>query len=439
MTCMTTTALIAVVEDDPAQRVLLNNALQTAGYDTILCASGEEFLAAAPGTSLMLLDVRLPGMDGLQVLEQVKRDRPGLPVILVTAYIDVRDAVRAIKAGAADYLEKPIDLDELIAVVDDLLRPDNGTSPDLGPGIVAESAAMRAVFDQAARVAPTETPVLILGESGVGKEVVARYLYERSPRAAGPLVVVDCTALPANLVESELFGHEKGAFTGAQGRRIGRFEEAESGTILLDEVGELPLDVQPKFLRVLESRVFRRVGGASDLPTDVRVIAATNRSLADEVERGVFRQDLFYRLNVFAITVPPLRARPEDILPLADLVLAPHRKRLSPAAERVLMHYAWPGNVRELRNALERAALVSSGGLILPDDLPPHLRNAPEGAGPRQVLIGDMKAIERQAILEALAKTRGNKTHAARLLGISRRNLIYKLRSFDVSEPEEDR
>jgi transcriptional regulator with GAF, ATPase, and Fis domain len=281
-------------------------------------------------------------------------------------------------------------------------------------------------------VAQTDTTVLLLGERGVGKEVGASYIHGASTRAGRPWTVVDCSALPENLVESELFGHEKGAFTGADKTRIGRFQQADGGTLFLDEIGELPLPLQPKLLRVLESGAFQPVGSGKETQVDVRLIAATNRDLEKEVEAGTFRDDLYYRLNVFPIVIPPLRERHEDIPALAAMILKQYRKMLTPAAERLLMAYEWPGNTRELRNVLERASILTEGMRILPEALPPALRNAvdrrPANSG---VLVGNMAEIERQAIMEALEKTEGNKTRAAELLGISRRNLIYKLRVYE--------
>ncbi|MFO7973090.1 MAG: sigma-54 dependent transcriptional regulator [Candidatus Hydrogenedentota bacterium] len=428
---------IAIVDDDPGQRQLLANALERAGYDTIRCEDGPQGIEAAPEASLMLLDVRMPRMNGLEVLEKVKQDRPQLPVVLLTAYIDVRDAVKAMKQGALDYIEKPVDLDELIAAVDDALGAtgravaEEGT-PELPGEIVAESDAMRTVFQQAARVASSEATVLLSGESGTGKEVVAEFIHRRSSRGERPFVRVNCGALPPNLIESELFGHEKGAFTGADAQRKGRFEEAHEGSIFLDEVGELPLALQPTLLHILESGAMRRVGGSRELNVDVRVIAATNRSLDEDVRDGRFREDLYYRLNVFALEVPPLRERRDDILPLAERFLKADKRRLAPATERVLMTYDWPGNVRELRNAMERAVIMADGNLVLPKDLPPQLQDATPTETSGSVLVGDMREIQRRAILEALEKTGGNKTRAADLLGISRRNLIYKLREYGL-------
>ncbi len=430
--------MIAIVDDDPGQRSLLDDALTRAGYATILCATGEEAVEAAGRCSLMLLDVRLPGISGMEALERIFAVHPDLPVILLTAYIDVRDAVQAIKAGAGDYLEKPIDLDELIALVDDTLEQPARTTPpgedaiEIPEGVIAESGAMRQVFSQAARAAKHQATVLLLGESGVGKNVVASFVHEQSPRAGGPFVKVNCGALPEALIESELFGHEKGAFTGADIARRGRFEESAGGSIFLDEIGELPLALQPKLLHVLENGLFRRVGGERELSADARVIAATNRPLEEAVRKGEFREDLYYRLNVIAIQVPPLRERRDDILPMAEQMLMQKRLSLSPAAERALMSYSWPGNLRELRNAMERASIMAGGSRILPEDLPPQLRDAHPAEPGKSVLVGDMQAIQRQAILEALEKTGGNRTQAAKLLNISRRNLIYKLREYGM-------
>ena len=427
---------IAVVDDDPAQRQLLDNALQRAGFRTLLCENGDAALEKAQETDLMLLDVRMPGLSGLEVLERLRRDGSAKPVILLTAYIDVRDAVSAMKQGAVDYLEKPVDLDELITAIDEALgNTGRGAIHDrtgTPPGIVAESEAMREVFRQASRVATTGATVLLLGESGCGKEVLARFIHGESPRAQHPLVAVDCASLPATLIESELFGHEKGAFTGADDKRRGRFEEADGATLFLDEIGELPTALQPKLLRVLETGAVRRIGAESDCRVDVRVIAATNRDLETETREGRFREDLYYRLNVFPIAIPPLRERVDDILPMAEAFLREKHKRLAPAAQRLLLSYSWPGNVRELHNAMERAAILANGALVLPTDLPPALRRATPASNSGGVLVGDMQEIQRRAILEALEKTGGNKTQAAELLGISRRNLIYKLRAYGL-------
>jgi DNA-binding NtrC family response regulator len=438
---------VAVVDDDADLRRLLRRALEKAGYEVVEGGDGREAVELARARSLdaMVLDVRMPEMSGLDALAAIKTSRPEIVVILLTAFIDVRDAVAAIKTGAHDYLEKPIDLDELVVAVDEALGVARAGLPDiedevpsLPPGIVAESPATLAVFREAFRVAPTDTTVLIMGGSGSGKEVLARYIHDNSKRKDGPMVAVNCAALPENLIESELFGHQRGAFTGAVDTKTGRFEEASGGTLFLDEIGEMPFALQPKLLRVLEERTVRRVGGTKDLSVDVRIVAATNRPLEDDAREGRFREDLMYRLNVFALRIPPLSERPEDILHLCRHFLGEEAgtdKRFSPAAQRVLVDYSWPGNVRELRNAVVRAAIISRGSLILPEDLPASLRAAAGEAEPARgatVLVGNMDEIQKQAILEALEKTGGNKTQAAKLLGISRRNLIYKLRSYGM-------
>lgn len=436
---------VAVVDDDPDLRRLVVRALENAGYDVAEGGDGTDAvdLARSSGLDAMVLDVRMPEMNGLEALEIVKTERPELAVILLTAFIDVRDAVAAIKTGACDYLEKPIDFDELVVVVDEAVGVARDGLPavetervPMPEGVIAESPAMRGVFREAYRVASTDATVLIAGASGTGKEVVARYIHDNSTRRDGPMVAVNCAALPENLIESELFGHEKGSFTGASGTKIGRFEEADGGTLFLDEIGQMPVALQPKLLRVLEDRAIRRVGGTEDKPVDVRIVAATNRSLDDDVKDGRFREDLLYRLNVFALSIPPLSDRREDVLPLGDMFLETEctgQKRFSPAAQRVLADYSWPGNVRELRNTVVRLAIISRGSLILPEDMPESVRGGGDqtmsGDG---VLVGDMDEIQKRAILEAIEKTDGNKTQAAKLLGISRRNLIYKLRSYGL-------
>ncbi|MCX7044880.1 MAG: sigma-54 dependent transcriptional regulator [Candidatus Sumerlaeota bacterium] len=457
---------VVIADDDAGLRVLMRHALERSGYQVTEARDGQEAveLAEARPPDAMILDVRMPRMTGLEALELVRARRPEIAILLLTAYIDVRDAVSAIKKGARDYLEKPIDLDELVVAVDEALGVSRATSGredeeaiKLPAGIVAESAAMRRVFQEALKAAPTNVTTLLLGESGTGKEVVARFIHDRSERRAGAFVAVNCAALPEALIESELFGHERGAFTGAVASKPGRFEEASGGTLLLDEIGEMPLSLQPKLLRILEEKKARRVGGSKEIEVDARVIAATNRPLEEEARAGRFREDLLFRLNVFAIRVPALRERREDILPLARHFLTEQTaaagasgrdKHFAPATLRLLSGYEWPGNVRELRNAVTRAFIISRGSLILPEDLPETLRRrAPVSAieasqqaaqsGPGQMAPavipeGGLEAIERQAILDALNQTGGNKTQAACLLGVSRRNLIYKLRSYGM-------
>ncbi len=433
-------ARILVVDDDHGQRSLLETFLQAKGYRTQSAASGEAALQllAEETFAMMISDVRMPGMSGIETLRRVRQKHLALPVLLVTAFADIRSAVTAMRDGAVNYLAKPIDLDELITSVRLALNPaSEAVAPAseelrLPAGVVTQSPLMQAVFRDAAVIAPSETRILITGESGVGKEIVADIVHAWSRRSAGPMVKVNCAAIPENLLESELFGHEKGAFTGAVQRRIGRFEEAIGGTIFLDEIGELPSPLQAKLLRIINDGTFRRIGSAHDLKTDARVLAATNRDLESQIAAGKFREDLFYRLNVMEIHIPPLRERPEDILPLATQFIGQfsrQKPRFSATVAAGLTRYRWPGNVRELRNAMERAALLSRGEIVLPEHLPARIlaataeTAAPAGEGDVQRL----EQIEREAILRALRKNNYNRTETAKELAISRRALTYKL------------
>ena len=431
-------ARVLIVDDDPGQRSLLDSFLRGQGFATRTAASGEEALGVLRDgeIDMMISDVRMPGISGLETLRQARQQHTHLPVLLVTAYADIRDAVGAIQDGAVNYLSKPIDLDELLSSV----RRATGvteTAPVtvagdrcLPEGVVAQSPAMQAVFRDAALVAPSESRILLTGESGVGKEVVAEVVHGWSARASGRLIKVNCAALPEALLESELFGHEKGAFTGAYQQRIGRFEEADNGTILLDEIAEMPPHLQAKLLRVAQDGRFQRIGSNREWRTNARILAATNRDLEKEVEKGSFREDLFYRLNVMEIFVPPLRERRADILPLANLFVAEfgkERARFAPGVGRCLEEYRWPGNVRELRNAMERACLLAHGGLILAEQLPGRVRQATAAAADTEAARTDrLEDIERQAILQALRDHHFNRTEAAKALGISRRALTYK-------------
>jgi DNA-binding NtrC family response regulator len=364
-------------------------------------------------------------------------------VLLVTAYAEIREAVGAMRDGAVDYLAKPIDLDELLTLVQHAsgLAASAPRQFDeqrrLPSTVVARSPQLQAVFRDAALIAPSDCRVLITGESGVGKEVVAEVIHAWSARANGPLVKVNCAAIPETLLESEFFGHERGAFTGAVAQRIGRFELASEGSVFLDEISETSPSLQAKLLRVTQDGRFQRLGSNVEIHTKTRILVATNRNLEDEVKKGRFREDLFYRLSVIELAVPALRERPEDVVPLASQFVAElthGRARFSPAVTDFLQRYPWPGNVRELRNAMERAVLLSRGELILPDHLPARVREtspastpatAPAAAQPGAPLLED---IELQAISKALREHHFNRTETARALGISRRNLIYKLR-----------
>lgn len=428
---------ILIVDDDAGQRSLLTTFLERNGHRPLVADSGEaalKLLAAAP-VSMMISDVRMPGMTGLETLRHARQLHPQLPVLLVTAYADIREAVGAMRDGAVNYLSKPIDLDELLRTVEHITgtHATAGSPRDelpLPANVVAVSPLMRAVFHDAALIAPSESRVLITGESGVGKEVLADAIHGWSPRAKGPLVKVNCAAIPETLLESELFGHEKGAFTGAHQTRTGRFEEADGGTIFLDEISEMSPQLQAKLLRVTQEGRFRRVGSGKELQTNARILAATNRNLEALIKEGRFREDLFYRLAVVELGVPPLRERREDILPLATHFIAQFggdKTRFAPAVTERLERCAWPGNVRELRNAMERAALLSRGGVVLPEHLPTRVR-ATEGAMPANTNDAQrLEEIERDAILAALKRHDYNRTETARTLAISRRALTYKI------------
>jgi DNA-binding NtrC family response regulator len=430
---------ILIVDDDAAQRSLLTSFLTSQGFETLPVDSGERALEVLRGQefSMMISDVRMPGISGLETLRRARQEHAVLPVLLVTAYTDIRDAVGAMRDGAVNYLGKPIDLDELLASVQHSMGISRTTpmrfaeNKELPGHIVARSPLMLALFRDVSLIASSESRVLMTGESGVGKEVLAEVIHAWSPRAAGPLIRVNCAAIPETLLESELFGHERGAFTGAQAQRIGRFEQANNGTIFLDEISEMSPQLQAKLLRVTQDGRFSRLGSNREIQTNARIVAATNRNLEEEVAQGRFREDLYYRLNVVELNIPPLRERREDILPLAGAFISEFtqgRARFSPSVGDCLERYAWPGNVRELRNAMERATLLSRGELILPEHLPTKVRAAGGEAPPTDsVDPGRLEEIERQAIVVALRKHGFNRTETAKALGISRRALLYKL------------
>ncbi|MBT3377421.1 MAG: sigma-54-dependent Fis family transcriptional regulator [Lentisphaerae bacterium] len=438
---------VLVIDDEVRYRQLYAETLRSAGYGISTAGSAEEAeeLVLASPPDMIVSDVRMPGMDGIQFLKRIAEEHPLLPCLLITAYADIRDAVKALKLGAVDYLEKPVDLDELVAAVGDTLDTgsdggDTEIPADLRSGIVAESPIMQSVLRDAYQVSRSDATVLLTGESGCGKEVLASFIHRASPRADRALVALNCAALPAQTLASELFGHERGAFTGAIAERKGVFRNAHGGTLFLDEIGDMPLDLQPSLLRAIEAGEITPLGSDQARTVDFRLIAATNRELETDVEAGRFRQDLFYRVNVFAIAIPPLRERPEDILPLARHFLGRRdgpTKRLSPASARRLQGHAWPGNTRELANAIERAAILASTDVILPENLPPALATRPEAGrgGSRIDIAATVKTIsqaEGEAIRLALNRTDGNRTKAAELLGISRRALIYKLKRLGI-------
>lgn len=432
-----------MVDDEAAQRELLGRFVQSKGYGVQQAASAEEALLvlSEQPPDMVLLDVRLPGMSGIEGLAEIRRRHGDIPVLLITAFADVRQAVDAVKSGADDYLAKPVDLDELETAIADAIGPADVTipahdsaTPPLPRGVVAESPAMRHAVQTAAVVAPADAPILVTGESGAGKEVVARLIHGWSRRATGPLVTANCAGLPESLVEAELFGHTKGAFTGAVAARQGYFRAADGGTLFLDEIGDLPLHLQPKLLRALESSQINPVGSDQPVAVDTRLVAATNRDLEAAVQEKRFRDDLYYRINVVELTVPPLRERREDILPLGRMFASEFSGspvRLSPQAVQCLITHSWPGNVRELRNAIQRACLLCRGDIIMPEHLPPKLNGTASGASDRETSTGRLSQVERAMILATLEECHGNRTHAARKLGISRRSLIYKLRAIE--------
>ena len=447
---------VLVIDDEAGLRHTLLLILRDEGYTVAVAEDGEAGLrlALAEEPDLVLCDVRMPRLGGLEFLERYQAGGGTALVIMMSAYGTLDAAVEAMRRGAYDYISKPFNADEVILTLrkaqerEQLRREVARLRKQVGQvqgfeGVVGESAAMREVMDLAARVAPFPSTVLLTGESGSGKEAVARAVHRASPRGGKAFVAVNCGAIPENLLESELFGHERGAFTGADRAREGLFEEADGGTLFLDEIGELSLPLQVKLLRVLQERTIRRVGGTGERAVDVRVLAATARDLVDEVREGRFREDLFYRINVVQIHVPPLRTRPEDVPPLAEHFLRLHAKRLgveAPGLPRdlvpVLAAYSWPGNVRELENVIERA-LVLSGGRVAVEHLPPHVRT---GRHPFQVPDDDgdlsvkrrLPALEKSLIERALERSRGNRTRAAELLDLSVRALSYKIHDYGL-------
>ncbi len=428
---------ILVVEDDAALREALTDTLELAGYSAMTAVDAEQALAwlekGRPG--LVLSDVQMPGMDGHALLQILRQRHSDIPVVLMTAYGQIEKAVQAIRGGAVDYLPKPFEPDRLLAAVARYYRR---SGDEFDAGLVSEDPASLALLDLTRRVAVTDASVLITGESGVGKEVYARYIHRQSARNKGPFVAVNCAAIPENLLESVLFGHEKGSFTGAVAAQAGKFEQARGGTILLDEISELPLNLQAKLLRVLQEREVERVGGRSSVALDVRVLAATNRDLAAWVKEGRFREDLFYRLNVFPLNIPPLRERPLDIAPLArhflerfEGVVGRCGFSLSDAVLAELTGYDWPGNIRELCNVMQRAMILAPGAEIGPDHLMlPHAagRATREGNAPGMEM--GLKDRERETILETLRRMGGSRRRTADALNMSERTLRHKIKQY---------
>ena len=450
---------VLVVDDEENLRVVLRTLLRRHGYEVETASSGEEALGMVEsfGPDVVLTDVRMPKMGGLDLLSTLKAKGNEATVIVMSAYGNMDLALDAMKAGAYDYVQKPFKPDEVVLALRkaeerELLRRENRALRDeirkehRFEDILAKSPRMQEIFRTITKIAEYKTTVLVTGESGVGKELVARAIHRRSSRRGGPFVAVNCGAIPENLLESELFGHKKGAFTDAVHDRRGLFEEATEGTLFLDEIGELPLGLQVKLLRVLEDEKIRRVGDTRDMQVDVRIITATHRDLLAETKAGRFREDLFYRLNVLPIHCPPLRERRDDIPLLIDHFVAKSNTRLGTSirgldteTRRLLYEYSWPGNVRELENTIERAMVLSEGEQIIAADLPERIREARD---PVQVQLasGELsvkkttRIIEEILIRRALQKTKGNRTRAAEVLEISHRALLYKIKDYQITD-----
>jgi two-component system, NtrC family, response regulator AtoC len=467
---------ILVADDEPNLRRVLGAMLKREGHEVLAASDGLQALQMikAQPVHTVITDLRMPKLDGMELLKHIVQEYPDVPVIILTAHGSVDNAVAAVKAGAFDYIEKPFEQDQLKRVVSTALRTHElrrsevrlvGAAKGHGRyGVVGASAAMQAVYNVIEKVAHTPSTVLITGESGTGKELIARALHEQSPRREGPLIKVNCAAIPDTLIESELFGYEKGAFTGAVSSKPGRFELADKGTLFLDEIGEIPSEMQVKLLRALQEGEFERVGGIRTIKVEVRLVAATNRDLLAEIQKGRFREDFYYRLNVVPIHVPPLRDRCEDIPDLVHHMLEKFHQRLgkqidqiTPDAMSCLGAYGWPGNVRELENLLERTVLFCSGPTIDVKDLPETLRPAtvagpvaerpalegsvpaaplvaPEDASLKDIVRAETERVERSLIVAALEETGGNVTQAAKRLKISRKSLQIKMKELGLRE-----
>ena len=441
---------ILIVEDEEKLRRVIELQLVSAGYDVDKAATAEDGLKIADRADLVLTDLKLPGMDGLQFLALIRRQNARVPVIMMTAFGSIETAIEAMKAGAADFLLKPFSLDHLVQVIGkalevrDLRDENRKLKAELGrryefDNIIGRSPAMQEIFETIERVGPTRSTVLLAGESGVGKDLIARAIHFHSPRRDRPLVKINCAALPENLMESELFGYEKGAFTGATVSKPGKFEQADTGTAFLDEIGDVPAVIQVKLLRVLQEREFERLGSNVTRRIDVRVIAATNKDLRAALEEGAFREDLYYRLNVVPLNIPPLRERKQDIPFLANHFI--HKlasdagsrvESISDAAMEKLLEYRWPGNVRELENVIERGLVLSTGERLEAADIKLEAARGNASAHEQDAahFLPDgmtLDTYEQEILREALRRAGGNKSQAARLLGITRNALRYRL------------
>ncbi len=456
------TKYILAVDDEPSMLRLLEISLRQAGYQPLTAKDGKEALEVilAQKVDCVVTDLHMPRMDGLQLLKEIRKTDSELPVIIVTAQGEIKSAIEAMKNGASDYILRPFDLEELelaikralsfsrLVVENKFLREEK----TVNAGLIGNSPLMQQLTASIRQVAPEKATVLLAGETGTGKEVVARAIHAASPRREALFVAVNCAAIPHEMLESELFGHEKGAFTGAVKERIGKFELADGGTLFLDEVTEMPMQLQAKLLRALQENVIQRLGGNRPISVDIRVIAATNRNPLAAIKEGKLREDLYYRLNVFRIDLPALKARLSDIEALAEYFLAKRRVAISDQAIQVLMGYHWPGNVRELENVLERAAIISGNQIIQPEHLPTEMLNsngefaatnpathglsmtesAQTASSNTLSLPSAVEALERELIAKALATTNGNKSKAAKVLEISERSLWYKLSQYGI-------
>jgi len=447
---------ILIIDDEAAQRDILTGYLKKKGHKIYSASSGREGIEIIKNNlvDIILSDFKMPDLNGIEVLEQVKKLNPEISFVVVTAYGTVENAVKAIRLGAFDYISKPVDLEELDLMIERIIEHKNLKSENQLlktqlqekykiSSIVSQSPKMEEVINVAARVADSKATVLITGENGTGKEVLAKAIHFMSSRKEKPFVAVNVPALTETLLESELFGHEKGAFTGADKMRKGRFEIANNGTLFLDEVGDIPQSIQVKLLRVLQEHQFERVGGTEKIEVDVRIIAATNKNLEQKIKDGTFREDLYYRLNVVSIKIPPLRERKEDIMPMIETFIDKYsqenkKENLQVSKETIdlLMKYNYPGNVRELENIIERAVVLTRGKVITLNDLPINIKGFKEEifitTSEEGTLTEQVEALEKQLIYDALQESGGNQTKAGALLGLTERNLRYKLKKYGI-------
>ena len=449
-------AKILVVDDERSHRQMIEAVLSAEGYEIAQADNGQAAIEAVAEKffDLIIMDIRMPELGGIEALKKIKSISPGIPIIIMTAYASVGTAVEALKAGAYDYITKPLDIDELKLLVEKALRFHHLEQENLHlkerlddrfdfSNIIGRSRSIQSVFETIGLVAPSEATVLITGESGTGKELIANAIHQNSPRKDRPFIKVNCAALPENLLESELFGHEKGAFTGAVARKKGRFQLAHDSSIFLDEIAEMAPVTQAKILRVLQEREFESVGGTQTHKIDTRLIAATNKDLEEQIRAGRFREDLYYRLNVVSVEVPPLRERQDDIPLLSDYFLKTYStknrkmiKGFTPRAMDLMMRHEWPGNVRELENIVERAVIMARGEMITPMEFPQVLKELDDDLRATSLNLQSgrsLKEVEKEMILCTLEETGGNRTHAAKILGISRRTLQLKLKEYGIN------